>query len=47
LAKCPKCRGDVKKPLKQWELKGGKSGKAVKIGLFLCPRCKVKFRGSV
>lgn len=46
MVRCPKCGGDVAKPLKQWQLKGGKSKKAVKIGLFECPKCKVKFRGA-
>jgi len=47
LAKCPKCGSNVSKPLKNWELRGGKSRKAVKIGLFVCPKCKMKFRGSI
>jgi len=47
LVKCPKCGGDVKKPLKEWELRGGRGKKTVMIGLFECPKCKVKFRAAI
>jgi uncharacterized protein (UPF0212 family) len=44
LAKCPKCGAEVPTPIKQWELKGGKAKKVIKIGMFECPSCKKKFR---
>jgi len=44
---CPKCGAEVPKPLKSWELKGGKSKKTVMIGLFECQGCKVKFREAL
>lgn len=44
---CPKCGAEVPKPMKSWELKGGKSKKTVMIGLFECPGCKVKFREAL
>jgi len=47
LAKCQKCGVNVAKPLKEWELKGGKSKKTVRIGLFECPKCRAKFRAAI
>ncbi len=44
---CPKCGADVPKPVKVWELKGGKSKKNVLIGLFQCQDCRVKFREAL
>jgi len=44
---CPKCGAEVPKPMKSWELKGGKSKKTVMIGLFECQGCKVKFREAL
>jgi hypothetical protein len=44
---CPKCGAEVPKPVKSWELKGGKSKKTVMIGLFECEGCKVKFREAL
>jgi len=44
---CPKCGAEVPKPMKTWELKGGKSKKTVMIGLFECQGCKVKFREAL
>jgi len=44
---CPKCGAEVPKPMKSWELKGGKSKKTVTIGLFECPGCRVKFREAL
>jgi len=47
LAKCQKCGANVAKPLKEWELKGGKSKKTVRIGLFECSKCGAKFRAAI
>ncbi len=44
---CPKCGAEVPKPVKVWELKGGKSKKNVLIGLFQCQDCRVKFREAL
>jgi len=44
---CPKCGAEVPRPVKSWELKGGKSKKTVMIGLFECPGCRVKFREAL
>jgi len=47
MAKCPKDGTEVAEPKKSWELKGGRSKKVIKIGLFECPKCKSKFRATV
>jgi len=44
---CPKCGAEVPRPMKSWELKGGKSKKTIMIGLFECPGCRVKFREAL
>ncbi len=44
---CPKCGVEVPRPMKSWELKGGKSKKTIMIGLFECPGCRVKFREAL
>jgi hypothetical protein len=36
-----------KKKKKSWELKGSKSKRTIRIGLFECPICKRKFRAAI
>jgi len=51
MAKCPNCGTNVKKPRKEWDLRGrpNKKGERIvlRIGLFDCPKCKKTFRAEV
>lgn len=49
MVKCPRCGGEVAKPVKTWSLsarKPSKEGKESKInvGIFECPKCRARFR---
>ncbi len=46
MVKCPKCGGEVEKPVKVWKL-APKGRKPVIIGLFKCPQCGAYFRKGV
>ncbi len=48
---CPKCGTDVTKPIKTWSMVSRPSKKGeqfkLKLGLFICPECKKRFRNVV
>lgn len=52
MVKCPKCGFDVANPVKTWSLIGRKpAGKDAEsrlvVGIFECPNCKARFRGTI